>query len=66
MLILDTRADLSLDAARARLKAPRRDQAVLPALAAAALAAAAAVALASAVILGPPWLATPEPAASSV
>jgi hypothetical protein len=47
----------SLDQARARLIAPRRREAALPVLGAAALAALSAVALAASVILGPPGMA---------
>ena len=54
MLTLSTEADLSMQAARARLGAPPRREAVMPALGAAALAAMSALALAGAVILGPP------------
>jgi hypothetical protein len=54
MLILDSRADLSLAAARGRLAAPVRAGGLWLALAAAALAAAGALALAAAVIFGPP------------
>lgn len=54
MLILDTHADLSLEAARGRLHPPRPGEGLLRAFAAAAMAAAAALALAGAVILGPP------------
>jgi predicted N-acetyltransferase YhbS len=54
MLILDTQAHVSLDAAKVRLAAPPRRQGLGQALLAAGLAAATAVALAGAVILGPP------------
>jgi hypothetical protein len=55
----------SLDQARARLIAPRRREAALPVLGAAALAALSAVALAASVILGPPAWRTPRIAAPS-
>ncbi len=54
MMTLRAPADLSLQAARVRLRAPGRGEAVLPALGAAALCAISALALAGAVILGPP------------
>jgi hypothetical protein len=57
MMKLETKAESSLDAARARLEAPRRREAALPVLGAAALAAVSAVALAASVILGPPGMA---------
>src|SRR5579875_206968 len=54
MIAISTRAELTLDAARAKLMPPVRRSSSLPALGAAALAALAALALAGAVILGPP------------
>ena len=62
MLTLSTEADLSIDAARIRLRPPARRGAMMPALAAAALAAASAIVLAGAVILGPPGSARSAPA----
>ena len=61
MLTLSTKADLSLKAARARLRPPPPRGAVMPALGAAALAAASALVLAGAVILGPPGEARSAP-----
>ena len=63
MLTLRIPADLSLQAARVRLRSPGRCEAVLPALGAAALAAVSALALAGAVILGPPGTARATPVA---
>ncbi len=64
MLTLRVPADLSMQAARTRLRSPGRREAVLPALGAAALAAISALALAGAVILGPPGTTLATPAAS--
>ncbi len=57
MLTLRIEADVSMEAARLRLRAPGTREAVLPALGAAALAAVSALVLAGAVILGPPGVA---------
>ena len=65
MMTLKTRAESSLDAARARLATPRRREAVLPVLGAAALAAVSALALAASVILGPPAMAHAQDASDA-
>ena len=62
MLTLSTEADVSMKAARAKLRPPPRREGVMPALGAAALAALSALVLASAVILGPPGEAHVTPA----
>jgi hypothetical protein len=68
MMKLQIKAESSLEAARARLATPRRREAALPVLGAAALAAVSAMALAASVILGPPGMAhaqTPDAPAGS-
>ena len=66
MLILDVRADLTLDAVRRRLTPPERRSAFVAALLSAAFAATMAVALAGVVILGPPYRGSASSASAGV